>query len=172
MKISFDEIPEEGLNFDINDRFWLTNTDFKVLSDPLARITLKKIESRVVMRGFITCSVELECDRCLSSFESKLESDFTLFFDWVGVGKNLHNEDEHQLTDAEMDIVELEDPEIDLFETLQQQYYLMLPVKTICNEKCKGLCSHCGIDKNQSLCSCSELYKDSPFSELTKIKIH
>lgn len=172
MNISFDEIPEEGMVCDINDWSWFPAGEVSSSIDPLVHFTLKKIDTRVVMKGSISCSVEMECDRCLSEFVSELESEFTLFFDWVGTGKSDYFEVEHQLTENEMDIVELEDPVIDIFETLQQQFYLMLPAKIICKEQCKGLCVDCGTNMNLGLCSCDEKFVDGPFSGLTKLKNH
>ena len=37
-----------------------------------------------------------------------------------------------------------ENDEIDLGQLMQEQFYLVLPMKPLCSENCKGLCPNCG----------------------------
>ena len=41
-----------------------------------------------------------------------------------------------------------------------------LPIERLCREDCKGLCPHCGIDKNFSSCSCEMEEEENPFAVL------
>jgi len=45
---------------------------------------------------------------------------------------------------------------IDLDAIIQHQIILAIPFYPLCREDCKGLCPHCGINKNQETCQCSD----------------
>ena len=53
-----------------------------------------------------------------------------------------------------------------LNEYIIEQVILSLPMKTICKEDCKGLCSKCGIDFNNSQCDCDHDDIDPRFEKL------
>ena len=63
---------------------------------------------------------------------------------------------EHSCRSEEMETEFLQGSEIDLHELLQQQYFLALPIKALCNDECKGLCSECGGDRNRNDCHCQQ----------------
>ena len=44
--------------------------------------------------------------------------------------------------------------QVDLTEAVRQTVLIALPMVTICQEDCKGLCSQCGKDLNQGPCDC------------------
>ena len=170
MRISFEEIPAEGLVLDITDASWFPDNEFTRIGFPLAKVNLRLAQNRVIMDGVIDCPVKFNCDRCLAEYTTELKSEFTIFYDWVGVREPSVLEDEQISIDGEIDIIELEEPEIDIWATLRQQFYLMLPAKFVCKEDCKGLCSQCGNDMNKRLCSCSGKDVDNPFYILNKLK--
>ena len=60
---------------------------------------------------------------------------------------------------------------VDLESILREQIILMLPLKPLCDETCKGLCPHCGANLNHETCTCSTDAVDSPFARLAKLKI-
>ena len=170
MKISFDEIPDEGLIVDVTDQSWFPGHEFPPKGTVTAHIQLKKTKNRVLMKGEIHCPIELVCDRCLENYSTDVTSSFSIFFDWVDRQTKLATESEHSCTENEMDVIELCDPIIDLFTTLEQQFYLTLPAKSICDITCKGLCSHCGKNITHGQCSCSGKDEENPFSILAKLK--
>jgi len=157
---------------DISDSSWFPESEFIRMGPSLAKVNFQLVQKRVIMNGVLDCPVKLNCDRCLSEYRAELKSEFTIFFDLVDVRDTSENEyeDEHISIKGEIDIIELEEPVIDISATLRQQFYLMLPAKFICKKNCKGLCSHCGNDMNEGLCSCSGKDVDNPFSILSKLK--
>ena len=60
---------------------------------------------------------------------------------------------------------------VDLESLLREQIILMLPLKPLCDENCKGLCPHCGANLNREKCTCKTDAVDSPFAQLAKLKI-
>ena len=47
--------------------------------------------------------------------------------------------------------------------------YLHTPMKIVCSEKCKGLCTHCGSNLNITQCNCSENEIDPRFESLKSL---
>ena len=60
---------------------------------------------------------------------------------------------------------------VDLESLLREQIILMMPLKPLCDENCKGLCPHCGANLNRETCTCSTDTVNSPFAVLAKLKI-
>ena len=56
--------------------------------------------------------------------------------------------------------------EIDLNELLREQFYLVLPMKPLCQENCRGLCSQCGTNLNTDTCECAPVWEDPRLSVL------
>jgi hypothetical protein len=47
---------------------------------------------------------------------------------------------------------------------------LLFPVQPLCREDCRGLCPHCGVDRNVETCSCPETRRPSPFEVLRGLR--
>jgi uncharacterized protein len=57
---------------------------------------------------------------------------------------------------------------VDLTEAVRQQVLLDIPMVTLCNEDCAGLCPQCGKDLNPGPCEC-EPEVDTRLSVLSKL---
>ena len=71
----------------------------------------------------------------------------------------------------EIDIDPLEKGVIDLREMITEQIHLSLPVKPLCEENCRGLCSRCGVDLNKETCSCADGETDPRWEALKQLKV-
>jgi uncharacterized protein len=107
--------------------------------------------SGVDLTARLEARVQLECSRCLESFEIAIEADFFLIIVAeaveYGVGESEINEEDAYLFyapegKAELDLIAAE------------QILLHLPLKPVCDADCKGLCPTCGADRNQIECGC------------------
>lgn len=56
--------------------------------------------------------------------------------------------------------------ELDLYEFLHEEVILNLPTKYVCSDDCKGICSKCGADLNETTCSCETVYINPQFESL------
>jgi uncharacterized protein len=57
-----------------------------------------------------------------------------------------------------------------LEDVLREQVLLAAPVKAICREDCRGLCSHCGRNLNAEQCSCAEPLVDPRWATLKELR--
>lgn len=108
------------------------------------------VSSRYVLSGRVKTAVTLSCDRCLSPFKGNVEADITVNY----ITRKLDPTED--VIDAETDdgLEEVIGTSINLKKALMEQIILQIPMKTICSDDCKGLCSQCGIDLNKESCDC------------------
>ena len=57
-----------------------------------------------------------------------------------------------------------------VFEALRQAALTALPYRLLCRPDCKGLCPICGVDRNETDCSC-EMNTENPFAILRKLDL-
>ena len=169
MKVGFAEIPGEGLTLEIHDQAWFPDHDIIRTGPVRARVhLLKKGEDRVLLSGEMTIPLALDCDRCLQEFSKTITHSYRV--DLELVDRDTMEPVEHGCSVAEMDMLYLQEPEIDLFQVLAQQVFLLMPAKKICSEECKGLCPRCGVNLNEKTCHCQADVKSSPFAVLAGLK--
>jgi len=59
---------------------------------------------------------------------------------------------------------------IDLDEYIRDYAVLAVPMKNLCSEDCKGLCSKCGKNLNEGTCNCNEENIDPRWESIQKLK--
>jgi uncharacterized protein len=65
----------------------------------------------------------------------------------------------------------LDGEQVDLKPVVREQIYLNVPRYAHCKADCRGLCPRCGINLNQTRCSCPpDKSTGSPFGVLRSIK--
>jgi uncharacterized protein len=125
--------------------------------------TLDKSSTQILLTARIETLASFECDRCLSPFQKKLVSSYTMLYVAEGI-------DTGHLDPAELQVVPNGMHIIDLREDVRQNMILALPFKNICNETCKGLCPTCGVNLNETSCNCSEPESDFRWEALRKLQ--
>lgn len=163
MKIAFREIPATGLRLEINDVAWFPDEDVRREGPARARIFLRsKGEERVLLTGEMQAAVILTCDRCLEDFRLELAEEFSIDVELLAEADR--EPVEHHCTEEEMDTMYVAEPQIDVYEVLAQQLFLLMPAKKLCAEGCRGLCPQCGTNLNARDCGCRQEVKSSPFA--------
>lgn len=111
---------------------------------------------------------QVPCARCLELVAVPIVSEFDLFYQ--------QNDPRHPLT-GEIELKE-NDTDVSFFagdgievrDIVCEQLLLNLPMKPVCREDCKGLCPHCGKNKNVEACDCEKVLLDPRLEPLLKIK--
>jgi uncharacterized protein len=49
---------------------------------------------------------------------------------------------------------------------MREQFYLVLPMKPLCQEGCRGLCVQCGTNLNSASCECAPVWEDPRLAPL------
>ena len=126
------------------------------------RETVEDIRIRAHVKG----EFELLCARCLTGVPTPLEASFDLIFRPGGVDAE---SGEHAITEDETEIGYYEKSGLPLEDVVREQVLLTLPGRALCREECKGLCPHCGADRNVTPCACDNTVADSRWSALAGI---
>jgi uncharacterized protein len=117
--------------------------------------------------GDFSGKFEAACSRCLDPVITEVKSDFDLLYRPLKPGKQ---GEEISISEAETEIGFYQGDGLDTADVVKEQVLLSLPVKMLCAEDCKGLCSHCGQNLNNGKCGCTEEKSDERWSALQGLR--
>jgi uncharacterized protein len=140
------------------------------------RVRIHRMGEDLYLEGALDGVLELTCGRCLTRYRSPARERFRLVLE--PAGSRVPADPEGAAALARDGVVlsdELESgwfrgSEIDLGSFFQEVIALAFPVQPVCREDCRGLCPHCGADRNAESCDCSEVRLDSPFAGLSVLR--
>jgi uncharacterized protein len=129
----------------------------------------ERSSAHVQFAGCLQGQFELVCVRCLEPVEEILNRKFDLFFrerDSLVFDEN----EEIELEEADTSTAFIVGTELALVDIFREQILLAGPMKPVCRDECKGLCSTCGTNLNDASCGCPKEKIDSPFEQLLELK--
>jgi uncharacterized protein len=116
----------------------------------------------------MSAQIEINCARCLDPVLRDVQRDFDLLY--RPIATVTEGADEVSVTQAEADIGFYRGDGLLLEDVLREQLLLAVPIKTVCNDDCRGLCAHCGKNLNQSACDCREERSDPRWDALKGLR--
>ena len=136
--------------------------DFEFASPVRLRLEAQRVGAGkdVLVRGTVQGQLAQACRRCLKPVQGQLDLDLALYFE------------------AEVDEVEAQDEDVyalpargdlDLSLALREQIALALPRYPLCREDCRGLCPHCGTNRNERECDCRPDSTDERWAALREL---
>lgn len=165
------EFEEKPVTFPVLEEI-IRNREFEFLGPLNVNIRAFRIRELFEIEGRFQTRVRLMCSRCLKNFEHELTSRFTLTYTRALPGlPEETTEKEVELRAEEIGLMYFKGEEIDLREGVQEQIVMTLPLKPLCDPKCRGLCPKCGADLNQADCGCRQEPVASEFSILKNLKL-
>lgn len=171
MILRVSDLTEDGVHIEaVEEPGWLVNlpellsedSDLKLLSKIGIDLQVTRVLKEITVIGNIRLLIETPCSRCLVPVKIELNPMISLV---LSPGDKLSVEDkdiEHETYHGD---------EIDLSSYLMEQVAISLPVKVVCKEDCKGLCTLCGANLNTEVCACNREQIDPRFSVLKNLKI-
>ncbi|THB67873.1 MAG: DUF177 domain-containing protein [Desulfovibrio sp.] len=172
------DIPAEGRVFSFSDpAIWESpwrefSLPYTMGKDLAADLTLIPSGQGFLIKGRLTGSILVPCDRCAESMETVIDHAF-----------QEHEEFSRPQGDADADAL-MDDPsdsdlirgrgeeaELNVAGLLWEQFQLALPQNMICADGCKGLCPVCGSNLNQGGCDCEVDEGDPRLAALRNLKI-
>src|SRR3990172_2429739 len=164
MLLPINEIPEHGLSKHFTADVRVSDPD---VNGPVSvDLTILKAGESVFINGNLQASISLICSRCLKRYSTEVDTSFEARYLPI---ERASEAKEHELTIEELDISYYSDEAIDLNELIIEQLILSLPMKSLCSATCRGLCNVCGIDLNESQCTCQVEQMDSRWAALKKL---
>lgn len=137
--------------------------DVDISKPVIYEITVKREDEGFSIKGPVKFSLRFVCSRCLTEFESSFETylDVRLIPPFEVEGEEV------ELKDEDLNVSFFTSDELDLSGFIWEEIMLNIPIKPLCDEKCKGICPVCGKNKNIEDCKC-ESKIDSPLAEKLK----
>lgn len=160
MKIQLEDIPDEGLSLDLEEKFEVENQT--LVSPVKAHLELSKTGPEVSISGRIETELKLQCSRCLKMFSRPMDVPIQVVYHPI----EEITAERHALRDDEMETGFYTGSVIDLQDVLKEQVVLNISMKPLCDEACRGICPHCGNDLNSQECSCEKKAADPRFEVL------
>jgi len=150
MKIVIEDIPDEGLHVDVEEKISLE--EVSLMSPVTAGLELNRAGKEIIISGRMKAEMKLQCSRCLATFTRNLEIPLEVVYHPLAeLGP-----ERHELKDDELDMGFYRGEELDLEELLTEQLLLNVQMKPLCSEECRGLCPKCGTDLNVEKCNCEQ----------------
>jgi uncharacterized protein len=143
---------------------------YRVVAPVDLAFEIHKDKDKFRLVGHVTTELELPCSRCLEPFRLPVAAPFDLRYLPVSEASS---EAEREVDDEDLETSYYENDAIDLNELLREQFYLVLPMKPLCKEDCRGLCAQCGTNLNTGTCDCAAVWEDprlAPLKELGRIR--
>lgn len=132
-------------------------------------VFLAKHRKDILIRGRLDGYLGLSCSRCLEPLSLPVAADFDLLLAPAPPGRG--SEESEELSARQLDLDFYSGDTVDLETLVREQIILMVPLKPLCRENCRGLCQSCGANLNRDTCSCREKAEGAaPLARLTKLK--
>ena len=126
-----------------------------------------KDQQKIRLKGRVRATLDLDCSRCVESFQLPVDAPFDMLF--LPVVENT-GEGEREVAEDDLGVSYYQDDTIDLGEVIREQFYLALPMKPLCREDCRGLCPVCGANRNRDNCSCQHEWVDPRLEPLKNLR--
>ncbi len=150
MKVNIKEVisgQKDSIDFEISEKIMDAHCfgdDVTLITPITLKAEVTKIDDKLFISGSVECTVEFVCGRCLKKFEKELKEKV---YGQLIVDESQEEEmDESYLIEEDM---------IDTFIIMNDVLIASLPMKVLCDENCKGLCSVCGKDLSVDECNCN-----------------
>ena len=138
------------------DSFFFDNEKIEFASNLIVNGNIEYDAGLIILRGKVKTNLKLTCSRCLDTFIYPIDIDIEERF---SNNKELENEE----------IMFVDGDTLDITEIIENSIISTLPIKRLCKEDCKGLCSQCGVNKNLENCSCLDYDVDVRLAKLREL---
>jgi len=174
----------EPFEFEASSSWWMARAPEGTMHDPLDRPFRFGLEAcrtgeSVLIEGDLSGQVGLECSRCGKRYPHALCESYRLLLEPMQDGRPEDPEGERALAEngiclgEDLDRGFYRGPVIGLDDFFGEVVALAMPIQPICREDCRGICAHCGADRNVESgagCGCVDEKIESPFAVLAALK--
>ena len=130
---------------------------YRVRDTATLDLDVRKDGVKVRLVGRLDAALELRCCRCLEPFPLVVGVDVDLLYlpasDNIGAG-------DVGIEESDLRTAYYRDDRIDLWQLVEEQFQLALPMKPLCRTECRGLCAVCGGNRNTTTCQCVARWDD------------
>ena len=140
------------------DTITFQSGSFPVLAKEPIELTITNTGDRnLEIRGTGKITVGIPCDRCLEEIPLEIERKL-----------DMKLTDEDRVNDLDESSY-LTGMDLDVDQLVYLEVLMSWPLKVLCREDCKGICSQCGKNLNDGPCGCVEEPKDPRMAAISDI---
>ena len=135
---------------------------FPVLEKKPVELTITNTGNKVLeLKGSTSVTVGMPCDRCLEQVAVEIPCHIERKLDMKLTDEERVNDldESNYLTGMDLDVDRL----------VYLEVLMSWPLKVLCREDCKGICSRCGKNLNKGSCGCAEEPKDPRMAAISDI---
>jgi uncharacterized protein len=110
------------------------------LKNLTGKVDLTRTPKGILVDADFSSSFSTECVRCLDEYDQKLHAAFTELYAFHG----------NSISDS--GLIVPDDANVDLLPLLREYLLVEVPIRLLCREDCKGLCTECGENLNHNTC--------------------
>lgn len=115
----------------------------------------------LLIEGNVSVCVDIPCARCME----EVPTEFCLMIQRK-VDMRL-SEEERQAAEEEYNFIEKDHLNVDTL--VQNELLTNWPIRVLCKEDCKGICSRCGANQNNGNCGCNREELDPRMAAISDI---
>jgi uncharacterized protein len=138
--------------------------EFSYLGPVTGQIVVENTGFLLLVRGQLRATLRLSCVRCLTEFERPLVI-------------NMVEEFATQDTAPDVATIDRDEPEasamssfvLDVSELVRQQVAVNVPMASVCQPDCRGICPKCGRSLNEGPCGCRVEPTDGRWAKLADL---
>ena len=151
---------------EINDSLGNTEVvDYQFQAPVPVEIRYYRLGDDLFFHGKFDGTVTGTCARCLSEYPFRLRDDFTFVLKPATDPAR-----DEAAAEEDVSLSFYDDDEIDLSPLVRESMILSLPTRPLCGEECRGLCAHCGANRNTTECACRDDWSDPRLDVLRTLK--
>jgi uncharacterized metal-binding protein YceD (DUF177 family) len=126
-------------------------------------VRLDKSGGQIYLTAAVRSTGKFLCDRCTAEFTRELPSKYHMYYVWDPEVTDRFDPAEVQVISPSLNV-------IDISEDVRQTALLSVPLKVLCGDTCRGLCPHCGKNRNLEPCECRDELTDSRWDKLRALR--
>ena len=127
------------------------NLDTSTYTQPVnVKLDVEKRSGKILVSVHVSTQGRYICDRCGEEFDREVSGDCRIIFirrentfpgevEWDDLRSFLSGQ-----------------PELDITFDVRDALLLSVPLKLVCTDDCKGLCTGCGVNLNNEACRCGK----------------
>jgi uncharacterized protein len=136
---------------------------YRIVAPVVLEFEIHKDKDKFRLVGRVQSQLELACSRCVEPFGLTVDAPFDIrYLPATEVGAEVDRE----IEENDLETSYYRDDQIDLNELIREQFYLVLPMKPLCRDDCRGLCTECGTNLNVATCECAPVWEDPRLAPL------
>ena len=128
---------------------------------PLTLVLTNLGKDKLLIEGEFAVKAQIPCDRCLEQVLVEIPYSIERKLD-------MKQSDEDRVEDLDENDY-LTGMDLDVDRLVYLEVLMSWPLKVLCKEDCKGICSRCGKNLNEGPCGCAEEPKDPRMAAISDI---